>query len=74
MNPLEIDKLKADGSVKLAYNRVAKQICVVKERNPQTAGLYKILREIKSRYIPKIYRLAEFERRQSNRRYFRRIL
>ena len=61
MNPLEIDKLKADGRIRLAYNRVAKQICVVKERNPQTAALYKILREIKSRYIPKIYRLAEFD-------------
>lgn len=47
MNPLEIDKLKTDGRVRLAYNRVAKRICVVKERSVQTASLYKILREIK---------------------------
>ena len=52
MNPLEkmyepLDSLKADGRVKLVYNRAAKQICVVKERSVQTASLYKILREIK---------------------------
>ena len=66
MNPLEnlyetIDNLKPDGSVKLAYNRAAKQICVIKARNLQTAALYKILREMNSRYVPKIYRAVKFD-------------
>lgn len=66
MNPLEnlyetIDTLKPDGSVKLAYNRAAKQICVVKARSLQTAALYKILREINSRYVPRIYRAVKFD-------------
>ncbi|MBO4400299.1 MAG: serine/threonine protein kinase [Selenomonadaceae bacterium] len=66
MNPLEnlyetIDALKPDGSVKLVYNRAAQQICVVKARSLQTAPLYRILREINSRYIPSIYRAVEFD-------------
>ncbi len=66
MNPLEnlyemIDALKPDGSVKLAYNRAARQICVIKARSLQTAALYKILREIDSRYVPRIYRAVEFD-------------
>ena len=66
MNPLEnlyetIDTLKPDGSIRLAYNRAAKQICVVKTRSLQTAALYKILREINSRYVPRIYRAVKFD-------------
>ena len=66
MNPLEnlyetIDTLKPDGSIRLAYNRAAKQICVIKARSLQTAALYKILREINSRYVPRIYRAVKFD-------------
>lgn len=66
MNPLEnfyeiIDDLKDGGKVKLAYERRAKQVCIIKERNLNTAPLYQILKNEDMPYIPEIYRLVEFE-------------
>ena len=65
MNPLEnfyeiIDDLKSDGKVKLAYDRKAKLICVIKERNLQLAQLYSILKSEEIPYVPEIYRLVKF--------------
>ena len=66
VNPLEnlyeiIDDLKDDGKVKLAYDRRAKQVCIIKERNLQCELLYKILKTEEIPYVPEIYRLVEFE-------------
>jgi len=66
MNPLEnfyeiIDDLKEDGKVKLAYERRAKQICIIKERNLNAKMLYEILKNEGIPYIPEIYRLVEFD-------------
>lgn len=66
MNPIEsfyeiIDDLKDGGKVKLAYERRAKQVCIIKERNLNTAPLYQILKNEDLPYIPEIYRLVEFE-------------
>lgn len=66
MNPLEklyeiIDDLKSNGKVKLAYDRNAKLICVIKERNLQLAQLYGILKIAEIPYIPEIYRLVKFD-------------
>lgn len=66
MNPLEnfyeiIDDLTANGKVKLAYERRAKQICVIKERALNSALLYKILKAETIPYVPEIYRVVEFE-------------
>ena len=64
MNPLDniyetIDILKP--TVKLAYDRIGKQVCVIKERNLQLLPLYQILREINISYVPEIYRLVKFD-------------
>ncbi len=66
MNPLEkiyeiIDDLKPNGKVKLAYDRNAKLICVIKERNLNLAKLYSILKTAKIPHVPEIYRLVKFD-------------
>lgn len=66
MNPLEnfyeiIDDLKGDGKIKLAYERRAKQMCIIKERHLNTKPLYEILKNEDMPYIPEIYRLVEYD-------------
>ena len=67
MNPLQnlydiIDTLKdgKTGKVSLVYDKVGKQICVLKERSLHTAEIYRRLKEIKNICIPEIYRIIEF--------------
>ena len=67
MNPLEflydeVDILKdgKNGKVSLVYDKVGKQFFVMKERNLKTAALYERLQNIKSPYLPEIYRTLEF--------------
>lgn len=67
MNPLQnfyevIDVLKENknGKVYLVYDKTAKQICVLKERNLITIEIYKTLKKIKNPYLPEIYRTVEF--------------
>ena len=67
MNPLQnlyevIDVLKENknGKVYLVYDKTAKQVFVLKERNLKTAEIYKTLKKIKSPYLPEIYRTVEF--------------
>ena len=43
--------------VALVYDKNAKRLCVMKERNPQSLSLYKILREQDNPNVPKIFRL-----------------
>ncbi len=64
MNPLDniyetIDIFKPN--IKLAYDKIGKQICVIKERNLKLLPLYQILREINIPYVPEIYRLVKFD-------------
>ncbi len=56
-----VDVLKStDRSfVALIYDKNSKRLCVMKERNPQSFGLYKILREQDNPHVPKIFRLFE---------------
>ena len=56
-----VDVLKStDRSfVALVYDKNSKRLCVMKERNPQSFGLYKILREQDNPHVPKIFRLFE---------------
>ena len=66
MNPLEnfyeiIDDLQEGGKVKLAYERRAKQMCIIKERSLNVKPLYEILKNENLPYVPEIYRLVEFE-------------
>ena len=68
MNPLEnfyeiIDDLKPNGKVKLAYDRRAKLICVIKERSLEVAKLYGILKAAAIPHLPEIYRLVKFNKK-----------
>lgn len=47
--------------VALVYDKNAKRLCVMKERNPQSVGLYKILRDLNNPHVPEIFRLFEQE-------------
>ena len=65
MNPLKnfyetIDALK-DDKIFLVYDKIAKQICVLKERNLKTADIYKKLKKINSPCVPEIFRVVEFD-------------
>ena len=66
MNPLQnlydvVDVLKdgKQGKVFLVYDKVGKQICVLKERSLQTAEIYRRLKNLQSPFVPKIYRTVQ---------------
>lgn len=56
-----VDVLKSTEKsfVALVYDKNAKRLCVMKERSLQSLSLYKILRELDSPNVPKIFRLLE---------------
>ena len=58
-----VDVLKSTEKsfVALIYDKNAKRLCVMKERNLQSLNLYKILRELDNPHVPKIFRLIERE-------------
>ena len=43
--------------IQLAYDRIAKQVCMIKYLNGANKGIYKNLQKLKHRILPKIYRL-----------------
>ena len=47
------------GKVFLVYDKVGKQICVLKERSLQTAEIYRRLKNLQSPFVPKIYRTVQ---------------
>lgn len=57
--PIDILKTGESGNVQLVYDRVGKQVCVMKQRQLNSADVYQKLRKIKSRYIPEIFRMIE---------------
>ncbi len=57
--PIDILKTGESGNVQLVYDRVGKQVCVMKQRQLNSADVYQRLRKIKSRYIPEIFRMIE---------------
>ena len=59
--PIDIIKTGEGGDVQLVYDKVGKQICVIKQRNLNTLELYKNLKAINSHYIPEIFRLLEVD-------------
>ncbi len=68
MNPLKnfydvVDVLKDGkrGKVFLVYDKVGKQVCVLKERSLQTAEIYRRLKNLQSSFVPKIYRTVQSE-------------
>ncbi|MBR3747208.1 MAG: serine/threonine protein kinase [Selenomonadaceae bacterium] len=56
-----VDTIKADDKsfVAVVYDKHAKRLCVMKERDGHLTGVYKILRDIDSPHVPKIYRTFE---------------
>lgn len=66
MNPLdqlynEIDTLKPDGSVRLVYDKIGRQIFVLKRRQLDRRALYLSLKKLQSDFLPEIFRLVEFD-------------
>ena len=59
--PIDIIKTGESGDVQLVYDKVGKQICVIKQRNLNTLELYKNLKAINSHYVPEIFRLLEVD-------------
>lgn len=57
--PIDILKTGESGNVQLVYDRVGKQVCVMKQRKLNSANVYQRVRKIKSRYIPEIFRMIE---------------
>ena len=58
-----VDLLKESttGAVALLYDRIGKQVCVLKQREKHSKAIYQKLREMENPYIPFIYRLMERE-------------
>ena len=56
-----VDVIKSDGKnfVATAYDKHAKRLCVIKERDARLTDVYKILRELDNPHVPKIYRMFE---------------
>ena len=56
-----VDTIKADDKsfVAVVYDKHAKRLCVMKERDARLTTLYKLLRDIDSPHVPKIYRTFE---------------
>ena len=59
--PIDVIKTGEGGDVQLVYDKIGKQICVIKQRNLNTLELYKKLKAINSHYIPEIFRLLEVD-------------
>lgn len=59
--PIDILKSGEGGDVQLVYDKVGKQICVIKQRSLTTLELYKKLKAIKNHYVPEIFRLIEVD-------------
>ena len=57
--PIDVLKAGAGGDVQLVYDKIGKQVCILKQRGLNTLPLYKKLKALDSRYIPKIFRLIE---------------
>ena len=53
-----VDTIKSDGKsfVAVVYDKHAKRLCLMKERDARLTELYKILRELDLPHVPKIYR------------------
>ena len=57
--PIDVLKTGEIGDVQLVYDKIGKQICVIKQRNLNTLPIYKKLKAVDNRYIPQIFRLIE---------------
>ena len=55
--PIDVIKTGEYGDVKLVYDKIGKQVCVIKQRSMNTVEIYKKLKNIDCRYIPQIFRL-----------------
>ena len=58
-----VDTLKSSEQsfVATVYDKRAKRLCVMKRREPNCLPIYKLLKDLNSPHVPKIYRLFERE-------------
>lgn len=56
-----VDTLKnsAQGFIAAVYDKRAKRLCTMKQRNLKSAPIYQLLKDSDNPYVPKIYRLFE---------------
>ena len=55
--PIDVIKTGEYGDVKLVYDKIGKQICVIKQRSMNTVEIYQKLKNLDCRYVPQIFRL-----------------
>lgn len=58
---VDILKDSENGLVALVYDKIGKQVCVLKQRDARSKGIYEMLKEMDNPYVPAIYRLIEQE-------------
>ena len=56
---VDILKDSENGLVALVYDKIGKQVCVLKQRDARSKGIYEMLKEMDNPYVPAIYRLIE---------------
>ena len=56
---VDVLKTGASGDVQLVYDKIGKQVCIAKQRSLNILPIYKKLKALDNRYIPKIFRLIE---------------
>ncbi len=58
---VDILKDSENGLVALVYDKIGRQVCVLKQRDARSKGIYEMLKEMDNPYVPAIYRLIEQE-------------
>ncbi len=57
--PVDTLKESPEGNVSLLYDKIGKQLCVLKERDLHSKEIYQALKELADPHIPFIYRMIE---------------
>ncbi|MBO6305805.1 MAG: protein kinase [Selenomonadaceae bacterium] len=56
---VDILKDSENGLVALIYDKIGRRVCVLKQRDARSKGIYEMLKEMDNPYVPAIYRLIE---------------
>ena len=54
---VDVLKKTQDGTVALVYDKIGKQVCILKQMDARALETYRLIKEIKSPHVPSIYRL-----------------
>ena len=59
--PLEVLKEDGEKKITLIYDRQGRQLCVLKQQPLAVLDVYKALKNVKSRHLPRLYRVFQSE-------------